>query len=148
MGASSRPSNAESALFEEDEDEEGQVKEVKGDEKGSVQRQKSTQKMEINFQDVEETPAGHCIQTVKELHSGTSCPHSPQRRLLIADDGAPLLYSPCDRLCRSDGLPACHQGVRYQSFRLGEKRTRDRSDRAIEQDREAVNELLLRRKGR
>lgn len=82
MGAASRPSNAESALFEDDEneaiagaaeegeEEEGQVKEVAGTNNGSVQRQKSSsKKQELKFEDVEQTPAGHCIQTVKELQT-------------------------------------------------------------------------------
>lgn len=72
MESASRPSNAEAALFEDDDadaEEEGQVKEVENA-SSSVQRQKSTQKQEIKFEGVEQTAAGHCIQTVKELQTG------------------------------------------------------------------------------
>jgi protein SSD1 len=83
MGAATRPSNAESALFEDDDEEEqdqeeGQVKEV-ANASSSIQRQKSTQKQEIKFDGVEQTAAGHCIQTVKELQSGTF----PQRLIVV-----------------------------------------------------------------
>jgi len=81
MEASSQSVQAESALFEdddeEDEAEEGQIVEVQGGAgtaKGrgaSVQRQKSAnaKKEELKFEGYEETSAGHCIQTVKELQT-------------------------------------------------------------------------------
>ena len=85
MEASSQSVQAESALFEDDDEddeaEEGQIVEVQGGAgtaKGrgaSVQRQKSAnaKKEELKFEGYEETSAGHCIQTVKELQTSECC---------------------------------------------------------------------------
>lgn len=68
MEASSQSVQAESALFEDDDEEEGQVNEV-ASKSDSVQRGKSMKKAAPVFEGIEETAAGHCIQSVKELQT-------------------------------------------------------------------------------
>lgn len=70
MEASSRTADAEKALFDDDDDaaEEGEVVQVDKD-SSSVQEAKSTKKVKAVFEGVEETKAGHCVQTVKELQN-------------------------------------------------------------------------------
>lgn len=69
MEASSQSVQAESALFEDDEQEEGQVQEVATSSLKSRQQLKSVKKAAPIFEGIEETSAGHCIQTVKELQT-------------------------------------------------------------------------------
>jgi protein SSD1 len=70
MEASSQSVQAESALFEDDDEEEdGQIKESAPTNLKSQQVAKSLQKVAPVFEDIEETSAGHCIQTVKELQT-------------------------------------------------------------------------------
>lgn len=70
MEASSRTHDAEKALFEDDEDaeEEGQVGETDKT-NAETQEGKSNKKVKAVFEDIQETKAGHCIQTVRELQS-------------------------------------------------------------------------------
>lgn len=69
MESSTQSAQAEEALFEDDEQEEGQVPEVTPITSKSAQQAKSTKKHAPVFEGIEETSAGHCVQTVKELQT-------------------------------------------------------------------------------
>lgn len=73
MEASSRSNDAEKALFDDDDDDaaepESERVPVAPATKGvsSSQKQKSVDRATATFEAIEETAAGHCIQTIKEL---------------------------------------------------------------------------------
>lgn len=70
MESSTQSTQAESALFEDDdEQEEGQVPEVAPTTSKSAQQLKSSKRAAPVFEAIEETSAGHCIQTIKELQT-------------------------------------------------------------------------------
>lgn len=69
MESSTQSTNAESALFEDDEAEEGEVREVAPSKSKSAQQLKSIKNAAPVFEAVETTSAGHCVQTIKELQT-------------------------------------------------------------------------------
>lgn len=69
MESSSQAANAESALFEDDEAEEGEVPELGPTTLKSAQQARSVKKAAPVFEDVETTSAGHSVQTIKELQT-------------------------------------------------------------------------------
>lgn len=68
MESSTQHTQAESALFDDDE-EEGQVPEVAPTTSKSTQQLKSSKRSAPIFEAIEETGAGHCVQTIKELQT-------------------------------------------------------------------------------
>lgn len=69
MESSTQSTNAESALFEDDEAEDGEVPEVAPSASKSAQQAKSLKRAAPVFEGVETTSAGHSIQTIKELQT-------------------------------------------------------------------------------